>query len=169
MKNLLCTFATASVVLLSGHVQAQTASAAMPVSATVLSSCIVSATPLVFGNYNATSAADTTGSASVSLICAGTSTATIEMNNGLNSSGTTRRMAFGTERLSYGLFKPLTATAGAACGALTVPFGTGAGASMPVVGLTIAAQTFNVCGNIPTGQSASLGAYSDVVTINVTF
>lgn len=169
MKNLLCAFATATAVLVSGHVQAQTATAVMPVTATVLSACIVTATPLAFGGYNATSLTDATGSATVTLSCSGTTTATIELNNGLNHNGTTRRMALTGQYLSYGLFKPLTAAAGAACGALTAPFGTGAGASMPVTGLTILTQTFNVCGNIPTGQTASLGAYSDTVTVNVTF
>lgn len=171
MKKIVCAIATATVALLCGNVQAQLATAVMPVSALVLSSCVVAATPLLFGNYNGTSATDTTGSATVTLICAGTTTATIELDNGTNHNGTTRRMAplLGTDRLSYGLFKPLTAEAGAGCGALTVPFGTGVGASMPVIGLTITAQIFNVCGNIPTGQSAALGAYTDVVNVNVTF
>lgn len=171
MKHLVLAVATAAAVTVSGHTHAGTATATIAVSATVLSSCLVASTPLVFGNYNGTAATDATGSATITLICSGTSTATIEMDYGLNPVGTARRMTSltSTDKLAYGLFQPVTAAANAACGALAVPFGTGLGASMPVIGLTLTAQVFNVCGNIPLGQSAALGAYSDLVTVNVTF
>ena len=172
MKKILCAAAAATVATFSGHTHAGTASGTIAVSATVLSSCLVTSTPLAFGNYNGTSTTDTTGSATVTLICAGTSTATIEMNYGLSPVGTTRYMTgpLTTDKLAYGLFKPVSAAAGAVCGTLTVPFGTTAlGASLPVINLSLSAQIFNVCGNIPTGQSAALGAYADLVTVNVTF
>lgn len=170
MKKLALALATATLATLSAPSIAATATATMPVTATVVSSCLVAATPLVFGIYNGTDSADKLGSSTVTLACAGTTTATIELDNGAHASGGVRNMikTLGTDTLSYGLFKPTGNTSAATCGTLTTPYGSVA-AGLPVIGLTVAVQSFPVCGSIPAGQAASLGAYTDTVTVTVTF
>ena len=169
MKKIVFALAAVAAFGLTGQSMAGTASGTILVTATSISSCLVVGGPLVFGNYDGGAATDATGAATVSLTCAGTSTANIALDNGINFNGGTRRMAFGTNMLSYGLFQPTANTPGAACGALTLPFGSG-GTSLSVLGLTvISAQLFNVCGSIPRGQNAPIGAYTDLVNVTVNF
>ena len=58
MKKLALALTTATLATLSAPSIAATATATMPVTATVVSSCLVAATPLVFGIYNGTDRAD---------------------------------------------------------------------------------------------------------------
>ena len=172
MKRLVLALAIAAAVTVSGHALAATsAPAVMVVSATVVSSCLVTALPLTFGLYRATDAANTTATTSVGVLCTGTSTATVKLDHGLFAEGTTRKMGFGTDRLSYNLFQPVSGVAGAAC-AYTVPFADGLGgfgAGLPITGVTVTPQLWNVCGSIPTGQNAAIGAYADTVQVTVEF
>ena len=137
MKKLAIALATASTLIASGNSVAGTSTGTILVNANVVSSCIVTAVPLAFGIYDGTAATDTTASTPVTLVCAGTSTATLTLNDGENFS-TSRRMksALGTEHLSYGLFKPTSATPLAAC-AYTTPWGASAsGFAVAGIGLT---------------------------------
>lgn len=170
MKRLVLALATA--VTVSGHTLAATsAPAVMLVTAAVTSSCLVTALPLNFGIYKATDSGTTTATTSVGVLCTGTTTATVNLDHGLFPDATTRRMGFLTDRLSYHLFQPVSGVAGAAC-AYTVPFADGLGgfgAGLPITGVTVTPQTWNVCGSIPAGQNAPIGAYADTVQVTVTF
>ena len=168
MKKLAIALATASTLIASGNSVAGTSTGTILVNANVVSSCIVTAVPLAFGIYDGTAATDTTASTPVTLVCAGTSTATLTLNDGDNFS-TSRRMknAAGSEFLSYGLFKPTSATALAAC-AYTTPWGASAN-GFAVAGIGLTAAVFNVCGSIPKGQNVSFGVYTDTVVVTATF
>ena len=168
MKKLAIALATASTLIASGNSVAGTSTGTILVNANVVSSCIVTAVPLAFGIYDGTAATDTTASTPVTLVCAGTSTATLTLNDGDNFS-TSRRMknALGTEHLSYGLFKPTSATPLAAC-AYTTPWGASAN-GFAVAGIGLTAAVFNVCGSIPKGQNVSFGVYTDAVVVTATF
>lgn len=170
MKKLAIALATASALVASGVSVAATSTGTIVVTANVVSSCVVTAVPLAFGIYDGTATTDTTASTPVTLICAGTSSATLSLNDGDNYA-TTRRMknALGTQFLSYGLFKPTSATPLAAC-AYTTPWGAVAtGTELPVVGLGLTAAVFNVCGSIPKGQNVPFGLYTDNVIVTATF
>ena len=168
MKKLAIALATASTLIASGNSVAGTSTGMILVNANVVSSCIVTAVPLAFGIYDGTAATDTTASTPVTLVCAGTSTATLTLNDGENFS-TSRRMknAAGSQFLSYGLFKPTSATPLAAC-AYTTPWGASA-EGFAVAGIGLTAAVFNVCGSIPKGQNVSFGVYTDTVVVTATF
>ena len=168
MKKLAIALATASTLIASANSVAGTSTGTILVNANVVSSCIVTAVPLAFGIYDGTAATDTTASTPVTLVCAGTSTATLTLNDGDNFS-TSRRMksALGTEHLSYGLFKPTSATPLATC-AYTTPWGASAN-GFAVAGIGLTAAVFNVCGSIPKGQNVSFGVYTDTVVVTATF
>ena len=168
MKKLAIALATASALIASGNSVAGTSAGNMLVNANVVSSCIVTAVPLAFGDYEGTSPTDTTASTPVTLVCAGTSTATLTLNDGENFS-TSRRMknAAGSQFLSYGLFKPTSATPLAAC-AYTTPWGASAN-GFAVAGIGLTAAMFNVCGSIPKGQNVGIGVYTDTVVVTATF
>ena len=173
MKLVLSALASAAVAALSAQSNAATSlPAVMLVSATVTSSCLVTALPLVFGIYKATDSSDTTATTTVGVLCTGTTTATINLDHGLSPNSTTRRMSFAlTDKLSYSLFQPVSGAPGAAC-AYTVPFADGLGgfgAGLPITGVLITPQNWNVCGSIPPGQNAPIGAYVDTVQVTVVF
>ena len=168
MKKLAIALATASTLIASANSVAGTSTGTILVNANVVSSCIVTAVPLAFGIYDGTAATDTTASTPVTLVCAGTSTATLTLNDGDNFT-TSRRMknAAGSQFLSYGLFKPTSATPLAAC-EYTTPWGASAN-GFAVAGIGLTAAVFNVCGSIPKGQNVSFGVYTDTVVVTATF
>lgn len=163
-------------VIFAGPSFAASTPANIAVSATVATTCSITATPLAFGDYdpigvNAT--ADKTGTASVTVSCAkGASTLTIGMSYGAHVSGTTQRQMVGptaTDLLSYNLFQPSSSAAGAACPG-TIPWTTTTpGLLVLTAAPSKAARTYNVCGTIPMGQDAAAGAYTDTVIATLNF
>ena len=170
MKKFAIALATASALIASANSVAATSTGTIVVTANVISSCIVTAVPLAFGIYDGNSTTNTTASTPVTLVCAGTSTATLTLNNGESYAGSTRRMknGLGTEYLSYGLFKPTSATPLAAC-AYTTPWDATTDGSLAPIGLGLTAAVFNVCGSIPLGQNVGFGLYTDNVIVTATF
>ena len=119
-----------------------TASAPVPVSASVASNCIASVAPLAFGAYdplvaNANSGSDLTGNTTASVTCVKGTTASVSLSA---PSGT---MAGGTpgDSLNYTL-------------------------SLPSPGSQISASvstplTWTIDGTVPKGQDAGVDSYSD--------
>lgn len=133
----------------AGSAAAQTASASMPVSATVVKACTASAAALAFGNYLFTANTDATSTLTVT--CSNTTAYTINVTNAtaLTISGP------GGATLTYGLYSDAGRSA-----AFTSVAGVGNGS----------AQTLTIYGRIPAGQSsATPGAYSGTATINVVY
>jgi spore coat protein U-like protein len=140
----------------------------LTVTATVISSCSISNSPVAFGNYdgivtNATTAL--TGNGSLTVTCTTGSPANIQMSQGANpATGSTaavplRRLANGTNYLSYSLFQN---------SALTTVWGntTGTGATYTGTGTS---STITVYGSVASGQNEPVGSYSDTVVASITF
>lgn len=140
------------------------------VNATVIATCSITTSPLAFGNYDALAGTARQGSAGLEVTCSQGSTAVIALAGGTNADGAQRRMSDGTAFLNYSIFKPLSSAAGAAC-AYTDVWGPGGGgtAFSTTAAPNLATRTYNVCGQIPAGQSVPLGTYTDIVVATVTF
>lgn len=143
------------------------------VTATVASSCTVSATNIAFGAYdpadaNATTPRTATGA--VNVRCTrGTSTAVAALNQGLNpATGSTcanplRQMnGGGSERLRYDIFQDA---------GFATPWGCDASntRAVPTFTTSLTPTQLVTHGRIPAGQDAAIGSYTDTVQVSVTF
>lgn len=159
-KRLITILAAASLMGATASAPAATAIGSMAVSATVLASCIVAATPMAFGNYSSTQLDST---ASVVVTCSnGTSyNVGLDAGTGTGASVSTRKMT-GTSgaSLNYALYKDASRSTvwGTTVGTDTLA-GTGTGL----------AQTLNVYGRISASQYPGAGAYADTVVVTVTY
>lgn len=153
-----------AATLLAGAAPTATAAVASTtflVSANVLSFCAVTALPLAFGNYTGT---QLDGSTTVAVTCTAGTTYSVGLSAGTSAGNTitARRMvrATGTELLNYGLFTDTgRATNWGDTPATNAIAGTGSG--LP--------QTLTVYGRIPASQTLVIGAFSDLITVNVTY
>lgn len=162
MKSLrtgLLTFALAGAVGLQPTAQAATATTTLPVTATVLATCIVLATPLIFGNY---SGAQLDAQASVTVTCTLGTTFVVRLDAGAGSGATiaSRKMSFGANLLNYSIYRDAghTQVWGQTDGTDTVA---GTGALLPSI--------ITAYGRIPAGQFAAPGAYLDTVGVTVVY
>lgn len=145
--------------------QAATSSGTLTVSALVLQTCVVAATPMAFPDY-ALVAVDAT--ATITVTCAGVPSYTVGLNQGTGSGSTTsaRKATSGANTLNYGLYSNV---------GRTTNWGNTTGAGADVVPSTAAVtdsgavKTFTVFGNIPAGQTVAPGAYADTVQIDVVY
>ena len=150
--------------VLNSEAMAATATATFPVTANVIDSCTVDATPLAFGNYNGISGAVLDGVSTISPICTVGTSYVISLDCGMGSGAwvTSRKLSGpGGATLSYGIFTDVThMTAwGDGTGVSVVRADTGTGTARPL----------NVYGSIPAGQSVAVGSYSDTITVTVTY
>lgn len=141
-----------------GH--AASATANFNVTATVATSCAVSASDLAFGTYDAASNTDTLATSTISVTCSLLTPYAISLNNGTNASGSTRRMGSGASRLSYEIYRDvgLTGIFGLATSALGVS-GVGTGFAVPST----------IYGKIPKNQAVAPGSYTDQITVTVDY
>jgi len=136
-----------------------TATSTFQVTATVASSCSVSATTLAFPNYVL---AQLDGSSTITATCTNGTTYTIGLDAGTFAGATTstRKMTGpSASGLSYALYSDSGRTTnwGNATGSWVSGTGTGA------------AQVLSVYGRIPASQTAQIGSYSDTITVTITF
>ena len=178
MKNVSKALAAALLTTSAGFAHAATATANLSVTATITSSCTISApTAVAFGNYDPVSGVNSTTAGAVSVACAKSSIATlwIGLSDGANPVTGQRNMLGGTggaDKLAYNLMQPASGAVGAACPA----YGAGtAWTNLQAGGLTItappgkAARSFSVCGQIAAGQDVSVGSYTDTVVATINF
>ncbi len=130
------------------------------VTASVASSCTLSATNLVFGDYTQ---AQLDGQSQISLACTSGAAWNVGLSQGLfpGATVTTRRMGGpGTSSLLYALFRDAARTLnwGDTIGSDTV---SGAGTGGP--------QTLTVFGRVPPLQPAGPGGYIDTIVATITF
>jgi spore coat protein U-like protein len=140
--------------------EAATATTTFAVTATVVATCLISATPLGFGNY--TGVIDPATS-TVTITCTNTTPYNVGLSAGLATGATvTTRSMTGPAAalLGYGLFTNAghTTNWGLTIGTDTVT-GTGNGAAQPIT----------VFGQIPAAEFVAPGAYTDTITATVTF
>ncbi len=136
-----------------------TTTSTFQVTATVASSCTVTATSLAFGNYTL---AQLDSSSTITATCTNGTTYTIGLDAGSFAGATTstRRMTGPSAAgLSYSLFSD---------SGRTTNWGNVAGSWVSGTG-TGAAQVLTVFGRIPANQTALIGNYTDTVTVTVTF
>ena len=140
--------------------EAATATTTFAVTATVVATCLVSATPLGFGNY--TGVVDP-ASSTVTVTCTNTTPYNVGLSAGLATGATvtTRKMTGpAAALLGYELFSNAghTTNWGLTIGTDTVA-GTGNGAAQPIT----------IFGQIPAAEFVAPGAYADTITATVTF
>jgi spore coat protein U-like protein len=153
--------ALATIALLPTAAMAATTTTTMAVSATVISACIVAATPMAFGNYDPTSATATTSTSVISVTCTSAAPYNVGLDKGANGSSVTARLLkVGANTLPYSLYSDASRTVnwGNTVGTDTVT-GTGSGIL----------QNVTVYGRIPAGATVPAGAYTDTVTVTVTY
>jgi spore coat protein U-like protein len=139
---------------------AATTTTTFAVTATVQSTCLVSATAMAFGTYTGVAATTTS---TVSVTCTNTTPYNVALNAGLATGATvsTRKMTGPLSALlSYALYSDSARSVnwGQTIGTDTVA-GTGNGS----------AQAITVYGQIPAGQYVAPGAYTDTITATVTY
>ncbi len=163
MNRLISVTGGIAALLCAGTAQAATQTQNMAVSMTVSAGCTVTAGTIAFGSQSSLQAnVDQQGTFTVT--CTNSTPYTIALDAGANgASVANRRMKGGagnTEFVNYSLFTNAARTAnwGNTVNTDTVA-GTGNGAS----------QTLTVYGRVPSQTIGSPGAYSDNVTITVTY
>jgi spore coat protein U-like protein len=154
----------AAAALISGlpllQASAATTTTTFTVTANVVTGCTVTATNLAFGTY---SEAQVDASSTITTDCNNGSAYNIGLNAGTAPSATvtTRQMTGPAGALlNYSLFSDAghSVNWGNTVGTDTVP-STGTGAP----------QNFTVFGRLPASQFVTTGAYTDTITVTVTF
>jgi spore coat protein U-like protein len=170
IKSLRVAAAVATLLAAAGPAQAATTTTTFNVTATVLANCSVTASALSFGNYTP-SAGALTGSTTLQVRCTRNTAYTVDLNAGTTAGGTLAqrlmRHASTTDTLQYNLYTT---------NALTTVFGNGTGGtgngSGTGNGMAAAATSITVYGQLPdstANQDAPTGAYSDTITVTVTY
>jgi spore coat protein U-like protein len=163
MKRILLTpLCAAALGMLASTGQAATATTTFQVTATVTTSCSVTANPLAFGNYSPGAASNAT--TTVAVTCSRTLPYTIGLDQGTGTGATTAArvmtLAGGGGTLAYGLFQNA---------ARSTAWGNTAGTDTLAATGTGAVQNFPVYGQIAAGQSSAAGAYADTVTVSINY
>jgi len=165
-KKRLTALMMAATMLVSGAaispLQAATSTSSFAVTATVLQTCIVAASPLAFGTYDpaATSPTDTT--TTVLVTCTNGTAYNVGLNAGTGSGASvaTRKMTSGGNTIDYTMYSNSGRTTvwGNTVGSDTV--------SGTATGLAV---THTIYGRISALQSVAQGVYTDTVTVTVTY
>lgn len=163
LNRFLPLFAFLALLPLAEAAQAGTVQTNLSVSATVQNSCIVSAAPLAFGSYDPNNASPTNASTSITVTCTTGTSFGVGLNAGTTSGSTvtSRKMANSGNRLNYALFSD---------SGHTTNWGNSPGVDAP--GNTTATSSPSVIavyGQIASQQNIPAGAYSDTVTVTVTY
>ena len=151
--------AAMAVALPLSQAAAATATTTFSVTAQVVTTCSVTATNMAFGNYSGVALPAT---ATLNATCSTGTPYTIGLNAGTGTGATItkRKMhSTGAELLNYTLSKDA---------AHTINWGNTAADTVPGTG-NGAVQPLTVFGQIPAGQFIQSGAYSDTITVTLTF
>ncbi len=161
-RSLAATMATLIAAGAASPALATTATTTFAVTASVLQTCLVAATPLAFGNYDPTSATPTDGSTTLLVTCTNATPYTVGLSAGGGTGATvaTRKLTNGGNTLNYSLYQN---------GARSTLWGTTIGTDTVAGTGTGLAQSLTVYGRIPALQAAVQGAYTDTITVTVTY
>lgn len=138
----------------------KTVSASFAVQANMLAYCVISASPLVFGNYTGIVNDATT---SINVSCTNNTSYTIGLNAGSSSGATVSKRAMTGQSgalLYYALFSDATRT---------VNWGDSAATNWVSGTGTSSQQSLTVYGQIPAGQFPTPGSYSDTIQAVITY
>jgi spore coat protein U-like protein len=142
--------------------QAFTATAGMPVRMEVIGSCIVAASDLDFGTYFAAGTMASLGQTDLQLRCPSGFAVEISLDAGTSGGRNRRQMIADSGRgtLDYDLYQDA---------GRTIPWGDRSGRDTLELTATGEPQSIPVYGEIPAGQRATEGSYSDTITVLVQF
>ncbi len=165
-SRLLTLFATAGLLVATGTTAGFAQSTGtVAATASVITECNITATPLAFGEYDplvAHQAADLDGIATITLTCTKGAVASVALGSGLNAAGSTRRMRSNLgDSLSYELHQDssrLFVWNEEITSLLTL----GPALSMAPRDLTVHGRVFG-------GQDVRAGTYTDSVLATVNF
>jgi spore coat protein U-like protein len=157
----------AAGVMAAGVAQSATTTTTFAVTATVQSTCAATAATLAFPNYTP-GTGTLTGNTNISVKCTKNTPFTVALNVGSTTgdSFTQRLMGSGANTLQYNLYTTAAFATifGDGTGGTATSAGTGAGVAT--------ATTVTVFGQLPdnaTNQTAVPGAYSDTITVTVSY
>lgn len=165
-----------AAVLVPAH--AGTVTGTLNVSLTITASCTVnggSSALLNFGSYTGVPTGPINQNTTFTVTCSNLAPYNVGLSKGANGSSTSARLMKGTTHaatVAYNLYLPSGKNSGSSTCTTTnwddYPGGTNTGADTG----TATAQTWTVCGNVPTGSLPStlaVDSYTDVVAIDVGF
>lgn len=163
--RLLGATAVIAVIATAAPANAATTGDNLAVSATVTSNCTLSTTAVAFGSVDVTSGADTDNTGGITVTCtAGTDwSASADAGAGTGATLASRKMANGTDLLSYVLYTDTGRTS---------IWGDGVGGTTALISDTGSgtAQSKTIYGRVPSGQTgAPAGSYADTVAVTVTY
>jgi len=138
------------------------ANAILPVTIEVVQQCVVTATDLNFGSIASNSTTPVLGQSTIELTCGTGATAEIALDAGTSPGNNTSRRQMlndaGKGRLDYDLFQDA---------GRTIHWGDRSGRDTLEVLFEGALRVVPIYGQIPAGQRAVEGTYSDMITITV--
>ena len=137
------------------------ASPAVPLSARAVS-CTISAVGVAFGNYDVFSASPLDSTGVVTYKCTQTRSITIDLSRGSSTTFNPRKMKRSTETLSYNLYLDALRS---------VIWGDGSSSTshLSISAPANQSKTATIYGRIPARQDVTFGAYSDTITVTITF
>jgi spore coat protein U-like protein len=170
MKFSTCVAGTAAFVCFcTGTLLADSNTANLTVSATVVANCTIGTTALTFGNYDAVvtnASSPLNGTGAINVTCTFDSPTKITLDQGANQAGGStdavplRRMAAGGQYLNYSLYSD---------NSRTVTWGNTSGTGVDYTG-TGSAGSLTIYGSVTAGQNTvPVGSYSDTVVATITF
>lgn len=173
MKNVSRIAAAAALVASAGFAQAGSSTADLAVSASVAANCTISTTAVAFGAYDPVSGGNVSATGTVVVGCTkAAASLTIGLGDGANGVGGQRNLnGSGTSnKLAYALRKPVSVTPGAVCDSFGAGTAWSAASTLALTSPTSkATRTYNVCGEIASGQDVSVDSYADTVVATITF
>ena len=169
MKTLFRAALIAGLALSAMTAEALTTTTTFQVTATINKSCLInSASNVAFGTYDPLFGSALTASGSVVFRCTKGTTYTVDLSTGASGSFAARTMTNGTDTMSYNLYT--TAGLVTVFGDGTAGTGHDTGSSGSGIANIVANQkTVSYFGNLPAGQDRSTGAYSDTITVTITY
>jgi spore coat protein U-like protein len=167
MKKVLFGVLALGVVFFAAPAFAAT-TADVAISATVVSSCSITALPVAFGNYDALSSTPKDATGSVSVACSVGSNPKIWLGQGLNAGGGStaavpvRRMINGgSNYLGYQLYQESSRS--------NIWGGTDGSSPAAATATDLNPVTSTIYGRIPINQTSTVGSYGDTVVATVNF
>lgn len=170
MKNVLRLIAAGA--LLAAGIPLSASAQTITVSATVNSQCSIGTASVTFGPLTLGVQTDNTAS-SIQLTCNRGATVSVALNDGVNASGTQKRMRrpATTDYINYSITVPTISGTTTSCPALP---GTSWNATNTLVATSMFSlnggpRDLQLCASVPSGQfDLGAGAYADTVTATVT-
>jgi spore coat protein U-like protein len=142
-----------------------------PAATTV--NCTVSTTGIAFGIYNPLNAVADASTGTIKVLCSGSGTGSanvtlsVTLSTGLSGSYATRKMFSGANALNYNIYWSTAYNQIIGDGTGGSFAGTAGPFAVPAGGSNTATGTFY--GLLPASQDVAPGAYSDVITVTVTY